>query len=138
MLRFPPKEDTRTNVPLTPLIDIVLLLLIYFLLTSNFIEQDSLQVKLPRTEARGSISQDHLVVMIDRKGAYYLDEMKIAGDNLDRSLKAWLQVSRKKAVLIKADRQVVYDRVVRVMDLASKHGADRLMLATEPLPPERH
>ncbi|MBU0481457.1 MAG: biopolymer transporter ExbD [Proteobacteria bacterium] len=132
MLRFPRKEQTASVIPLTALIDIVFLLLIYFLLTSNFIEQDSMDIKLPRVETPGILHQENLVVMIDRKGDYYIDSKKIPDRDLAETLEIWLRYSKTGSVLVKADRRVVYDRVIHLMDLAKKQGATKLMLATEP------
>lgn len=132
MLKFPPKEQTVYAVPLTALIDIVFLLLIYFLLTSNFIEQDAIDISLPRVEMLGTFRQSHLVVMIDKQGACYIDKKKIEEKDIAKTLDIWLRNSRNKSVLIKADRRVVYDRVIQLMDLAKKQGAAKLMLATEP------
>ena len=119
-------------VPLTALIDIVFLLLIYFLLTSNFIEQDSIDIRLPKVEMLGMFRQDHLMVMVDKQGNYFIDKKKVADKDLAETLEIWLYYSKTKSVLVKADRRVVYDRVVHLMDLAKKQGAVKLMLATEP------
>jgi len=132
MLHLPPKEQPRININLAALIDIVFLLLIYFLLTSNFIEQDSLNIQLPKVETTGMLGQDHIVIKIDNNGNYFLDELQITEKYLARILASRLRNSKDRSVLVKADRRVVYDRVIRVMDLAKKSGARKLMLATEP------
>ena len=131
MLKFPAKEIPRININLAALIDIVFLLLIYFLLTSNFIEQDSIGVKLPEVETVGSLEGGPIVITIDQLGNYYFEKNKITDRNLDEYLVSWLSETKEKSVLIKADRQVVFDRVVRVMDLAKKHGARKLLIGTE-------
>lgn len=131
MLRFPAKEQSRININLAALIDIVFLLLIYFLLTSNFIEQDAIDVKLPEVETIGVFEEGHIVIVIDRHGNYYHAQRKIGDQDFAKHLAIWLANSPKKSVLIRADRQVIYDRVVRVMDLAKKHGARKLLIATE-------
>lgn len=139
MLKFPPKEAPRININLAALIDIVFLLLIYFLLTSNFIEQDSIDLKLPKVESVGKLDEGQIVIMIDRQGKFYYDKIEISDRDLDEFLGLWIGRSGEKSVLIKADRNVAFDRVVRVMDLSKKHGARKLLVGTEPkwlLPPE--
>lgn len=133
MLKLPAIEQSRININLAALIDIVFLLLIYFLLTSNFIEQDSFDVKLPEVESLGVFEEGHIVITIDRNGSYFYEQKKIADLDLGKHLGIWLGQSRRKSVLVRADRLVVYDRVVRVMDLAKKHGARKLLIATEPV-----
>lgn len=139
MLKFPPKEAPRININLAALIDIVFLLLIYFLLTSNFIEQDSIDLKLPKVESVGKLDEGQIVISIDRRGIFYYDKIEIPDQDLDEFLKLWLSRSEEKSVLIKADRNVPFDRVVRVMDVSKKHGARKLLVGTQPkwqLPPE--
>jgi biopolymer transport protein ExbD len=132
MIKFPARDPSRININLAALIDIVFLLLIYFLLTSNFIEQDSLDIQLPKVETTGNLSQDHIVIKIDHHGNYFLDDQQVPEKSLDRALASSLLDPRRKRVLVKADSRVVYDRVITVMDLAKKNGARQLMLATEP------
>ena len=132
MLSFPRREQTRCLVPLTALIDIIFLLLIYFLLTSNFIEQDSIDIRLPEVESLGIFHQKQLVVIVDKKGNYYIDNKIVPDKDLAETLSIWLRYSKTEKVLVKADRQVVYDRVVHLMDVAKKQGAAILLLATEP------
>ncbi|MDD5471831.1 MAG: biopolymer transporter ExbD [Sideroxydans sp.] len=132
MIKFPTKEAPRININLAALIDIVFLLLIYFLLTSNFIEQDSIDLKLPKVESVGKLDEGQIVISIDRYGNFYYDKTQISDQNLDEFLALWISRSADKSVLIKADRNVAFDRVVRVMDLSKKHGARKLLVGTEP------
>lgn len=132
MLKFPTKETPRININLAALIDIVFLLLIYFLLSSNFIEQDSIDLKLPKVESVGKLDEGQIVISIDRHGQFYYNKVQISDRDLDEFLALWLVRSEEKSVLIKADRNVAFDRVVRVMDLSKKHGARKLLVGTEP------
>lgn len=131
MLRFARQTPPPVNIQLTALIDMVFLLLIYFLLTSNFIEQDTLPIALPEAETREALVQPHLVVAIDRAGLCYVDEAPISEAALAHYLALALAASPEREVLVKADRRVVYERVVRVMDLAKRQGARKLLLAIE-------
>ncbi|MBU0484406.1 MAG: biopolymer transporter ExbD [Proteobacteria bacterium] len=131
MLKVSPVQISGPRINLTALIDIVFLLLIYFLLTSNFIEQDSMPVNLPRVETVGDATMHRTMVVIDQKGNYFVENRQISGQDLEVYLRAQVAVSSSKNVLVKADRQVVYERVVEAMDIAKKVGAKQLMLATE-------
>lgn len=132
MFRLRRPEPSTINIPLTSLIDIVFLLLVYFLLTSNFIEQDSIDVSLPEATSTPAVDQDQLVVTIDRQGSCYFNDVLISEEDLAIELAVRLQSAPQRGVLVKADRLVVYDRVVRVMDLAHRQGARKLLLAIDP------
>ena len=132
MLRLRRPETPTINIPLTSLIDIVFLLLVYFLLTSNFIEQDSIDVSLPEATSIPAGDQDQLVITIDRQGSCYLGGVRISEESLASELAVRLRSDPLRGVLVKADRRVVYDRVVRVMDLARRQGVRKLLLAIDP------
>lgn len=134
MLRLPQRETPKITIHLAALIDIVFLLLIYFLLTSNFIEQDSIDIDLPRVKSIGALSPGQVVIDIDAQGRYRIDNKFIEDKNLAFAVRTQLEFAKSKNVLIKADRRVEYDRVVRAMDVARELGAAKLMLATEPKP----
>ena len=131
---FPKPVKKRSNgvqMPLTSLIDIVFLLLIYFLLTTNFLVDEGIAIKLPQAKAAAPQTEEVITVYVDVDGNTYIaDQLVQAGDLFDR-LKAMIGGSRDKMVVVRADRAVMLNRAVKVMDLAKAAGAGRLMLATE-------
>ena len=131
---FPKPVKKRSNgvqMPLTSLIDIVFLLLIYFLLTTNFLVDEGIAIKLPQAKAAAPQTEEVITVYVDVDGNTYIaDHLVQAGDLFDR-LKAMIGGSRDKMVVVRADRAVMLNRAVKVMDLAKAAGAGRLMLATE-------
>lgn len=119
------------QVPLTSLIDIVFLLLIYFLLTTNFMVEQGIDVNLPDAEASAPQTRQEVTVYIDRTGEVYLGEAKIDFNDLFDRLRERIKDNPHGLVVIKADRLVSVDRAVQVMDMARAAGAKRLFLATE-------
>lgn len=117
--------------PLTSLIDIVFMLLIFFLLTTNFITDESISIKLPRARASKPQVEKILSVQVDKEGRIFLESRQLDEPTLFKRLKERLADSVKKAVTIRADREVALDRVVRVMDTAKAAGARTLSLSTE-------
>ena len=75
MLRFPTKKRSRPQIHLTALIDIVFLLLIFFLLASNFIKQQGVVIIVPEVESKTSDELPDLVVKIDDQGNVYVNEV---------------------------------------------------------------
>ncbi len=124
------KERYTVQAPLTSLIDIVFLLLVYFLLTTSFMTEEAVTVKLPRANSSAPQTQKLITVFVDEEGRPYLDGAQMTFDDLAGRLKGMIG-QEDRPVVIKADRQVILNRAVRVMDIAKEAGASRLLLATE-------
>lgn len=125
------RERYQIQAPLTSLIDIVFMLLIYFLLTTNFVIDEGIKIKLPQAKAAAPQTQKEITVYVDKKGQTYLADAEISLDKLFKELKQQIGMEKDKLVVIKADRAVILNKVVGVMDLAKAAGAGRLCLATE-------
>jgi len=130
---FPKKERQfyQLQAPLTSLIDIVFLLLIYFLLTTNFMVDEGIKIKLPHASATSPQTEKEITIVVDKKGKAFVENREIPLNELFTVLKTRLQGREDSLVVIKADRSVVLNKAVRVMDVAKAAGAGRLALATE-------
>lgn len=127
------KRRARTGVeaPLTALIDIVFLLLIYFLLTTNFMAEDGIRVQLPQATSQPAAEKEELTVVVDSDGTVFLGSRSVALHELLDAIKNRLETAPETGIVVKADRALVLDRVVQVMDVIRAAGASRLRLATE-------
>jgi biopolymer transport protein ExbD len=125
------KEPVRVQIPLTSLIDIVFLLLIYFLLTTNFLVEEGIKIKLPQAKASAPQSEEVITVYVDQEGRAYIGSEEVSLESLFERLKAMIGTSTDKLVVVRADRAVILNRAVKVMDIAKAAGAGRLCLATE-------
>jgi biopolymer transport protein ExbD len=128
-----PQKRIRLQVqlPLTPLIDIVFLLLIYFLLTTNFLVDEGIKIKLPQAKASAPQTEKEITVYVDRQGRAFIGNQEISLDQLFNRLKEMIGDQKDKLVVIRADRAVILNKAVKVMDVAKAAGAGRLCLATE-------
>ena len=125
------KARMTVQMPLTSLIDIVFLLLIYFLLTTNFITDQGIDIKLPDAKAAKPQTQQEITVAVDAGGRVYLKETQVSLSELAEALRSMISGSEERLVIVKADRAVILDKAVAVMDVAKAAGASRLCLATE-------
>lgn len=127
------KRRSRYEIqtPLTSLIDIVFLLLIYFLLTTNFITEAGISVHLPKAKAVGKQSRQEITVSIDKAGKTYLENRPVAYDDLLGRLQKMIHDNPRQMVVIKADRSVALQKAVDVMDIVRAAGGKHLFLATE-------
>lgn len=139
MKRFWRKRRVRRvpemgELPLTPLIDTAFTLLIIFMVTAPMM-QNSLKIALPKTKSATSAADmvERLIVSIDAKGKIFVGEKEIAGlPALAEYLKAKIAVTVDKTILVKADKSLVYDKVIQVIDLISGvKGVQSVALAAE-------
>jgi len=125
------RQYYQLQAPLTSLIDIVFLLLIYFLLTTNFIVDEGIAVKLPHARATAPQVDKEITIYVDSAGKVYMGEQIVPLNMLFAKIKADLSANADRPVVIKADRSVILDKAVNVMDIAKAAGAGKLVLATE-------
>jgi len=119
------------QTPLTSLIDIVFLLLIYFLLTTNFIVDEGISIKLPQARTAAPQTQQEITVFVDKDGRTYIKNRPVPEEMVFKYIKEMIGGQEDRLVVVKADREVVLNKAVKVMDLAKAAGAGRLCLATE-------
>ncbi len=124
------REETRVDV--TPLIDIIFQLVLFFMVSTTFITAPGIQVDLPRSSAQ-QILQDtsDVNIWMTNDGEVFVDEVPVDWATLDEKLSA-ASADTQTLVIIKADTNVEHGRVVRVMDLARSKGLNRLAIATDP------
>lgn len=136
-----PKRRYEIQMPLTSLIDIVFMLLIYFMLTANFIVDEGIDVKLPQADESAAHEEEvneDITVYVDKDGKTHIGDKLIADEELMATLQKMIgkqeNTSKSKMetlVIIKAERTVELNSAVRVMDIAKAAGASKLYIATE-------
>jgi biopolymer transport protein ExbD len=112
------------------LTDIVLLLLIFFLLSSTFILQPGIKVELPEAQVTETVEQKTLTVTIPASGGVYLNDEPVALNELPARLQQALAGGADPDIVLRADENVVFRRVVEVMDVAKRVGGGRFLVAT--------
>jgi biopolymer transport protein ExbD len=122
-----------SDVPnLTPLIDIVFLLLVFFLLTAHFVRDEGIAIQLPEAESAVASDDDLLVeVLVDAEGRIHLDKQEVLVDQLEARIRAALEGKEKKWVTLRGDRGTQLQIVVSVLDAARRAGAESVDVVTE-------
>lgn len=118
------------DFPIISIADIVLLLIIFFLLTSTYVIQPGIKVALPRSATKQALSTEHITVAITKEGRLYLEEKPVSLDELSLLIKD--MHPEGKYILLKADKDVTMDMTVKVMDEIRIAGAKRFVIATIP------
>jgi biopolymer transport protein ExbD len=123
-----PVRTKGTGLNLTPLIDIVFLLLVFFLLTTQFIEEDGIGVKLPSSNSVTTRDRDEVAIAITRQGDLFVQGQRLPLDGLTAKLEEVLGADT--TVVVRGDREVGLQTLVSVMEKAKQAGAARLVVAT--------
>jgi biopolymer transport protein ExbD len=118
-------KRASARLDLTPLIDVVFQLLVFFMLTSSF-AHPAMKLMLPTASARETIDPQQLVVSVDRDGKVFVNTDLVEIDALKRVLEQKLAGMEKKQVNFRGDGQMHYQRFVQVMDIAKQAGAKQL------------
>jgi len=122
-----------SDINVTPLVDVVLVLLIIFMVTAPMMTR-GIDVRLPKTESGSDATEERLVVSIDRDNAVYLNDRPVNLHLLTDRLKTEMKRSGVDFVFLRADQEVPYGRVMVVMDQIKKAGADRVGMVTQVAP----
>ncbi len=123
-------EDTKLDI--TPLVDVVFLLLIFFMVTTVFSTTPGLRVDLPKAAESDMPPEKDLNIVISKDGELELNGIPLVMEDLERALLEAKEMYRSKVLIIKADKKTYHEVVVDVMDAAKGVGIDELAIATEP------
>lgn len=130
-MEFDGRKEVRTDLNIAPLIDVVFLLLIFFMLSSHFITQPGIKITLPTAVTAKLHPEEEIIVFITKDNNLYLNEEEVTLVNLVDELKIKLGKSKKKNVIIKADEKVALGLAVKVMDIAKQAEAKGLVISSK-------
>jgi len=125
--------DDMAEINVTPLVDVMLVLLIIFMVTAPMLTQ-GLTVALPSAEGKSFelASNNPSKIQVTAAGAVYLDGVAVGSSALDTTLGPMLRARRVKRALLEADKGVPYGRVVAVLDVMNRAGVEQLGMVTQP------
>ncbi len=130
MIRFPYKEKAPFKLDLIPMINVVFLLLIFFMLTSTTTLQ-SKKVELPTAKTAEKNSKQFLIMTIDKNGFLELDGKAMTIEALPAHLEKKVNEKKNTVISIHADKAIEFELFGKVIELAKQAGAEDFMLATE-------
>ncbi len=130
-MEFEGRKKVSTHLNIAPLIDIVFLLLIFFMLSSHFAAQPGIKITLP-TAVTGKLQlEDEVLIFIASDDRLYLNEEEVTLGSLPDKLALKLEAAKKKTVVIKADEKVDLALAVKIMDVAKQAKAEGLIISTK-------
>ena len=124
-------EDMISGINVTPLLDIVLVLLIIFMVTATYIVREAIEVDLPRAAHAGEAVGTTLAVVVTREGDLYLDGVRRTERELEARAREAVAKDREARAIISADRGSLHGAVVRVIDVVKGAGVSRFAINVE-------
>ena len=133
-MNLQPGDSDEPDVNLTPLIDVVFLLLIFFMVSTTFEHQSRIQVELPEASAEPTTPEaESLEIIVDAQGRYFIGDEQVVNTQLKTLKGAIAKVIGDRTdipVIVRADAKSPHQSVVTVLDATSQLGLTRISLAT--------
>ncbi len=127
-----PGGGTISNINVTPLVDVMLVLLVIFMVTAPILQQ-GVNINLPKVKTVTLTGDEQqLVVAVNRQGEVYLNDTPTTLPELGSKLQAILKLRPDRQVFLRADQNVKYGEVMRVIAAVKGAGVERLGMVTEP------
>jgi biopolymer transport protein TolR len=130
-------DSFMSEINVTPLVDVMLVLLIIFMVTAPMMVQ-GLDVALPQVTAKAlETKEEQLMITVNKDQQVFINDFQVTVDTLQDKLAKILQGRTNPEVYLKADRDVPYGVVAQVMAQIKDAGVDKLGMVTEPAPPDK-
>lgn len=126
------KKGMITEINVTPLVDIMLVLLIIFMLTANLIAKQAIEVELPKAAQGSTPTPTTLAVTLTRDGQMFLNGQPVTPEQLRADVKAALAKDPKTQAIIAGDKDVSHGRVVWVLDVIKSLGVVSFAIQIDP------
>ena len=131
-MRLPRRLDEEGGLVLTPLIDMVFLTLIFFMLNATLSLNPAIRVDLPEAYTAQAVLQEEIVVTVSPEGTVYVGKNQVTTERLSTELKKEMARLNSRRLLLQADQNLPYRRLVEIMDLARLAGIETVALVTAP------
>ena len=124
------KSGRRVLINITSLIDVIFMLLLFFVISTTFLDQQSMKLELPAAKTADSQESQAYTLYLAQDGSLRLNEQQVTFDNLSATLKEALPKMADGALSLFADRSIPHGQVVKAMDAARQAGVKKLMIGT--------
>lgn len=133
-MRFRPSREDDPELNLVPLIDVMLMTLIFLVVTTSFSKEAQLRIRLPEASVEVKTDPGGLRIVVDAKGRYFIDDKQLLNASpevLRNAMSRAAAGDKNPVVIIHADAKTPHEAVIRVMDAARRLGFTQLTFATQ-------
>ena len=125
-------QSSLSDINITPLVDVVLVLLIIFMVTAPVL-QSGIEVAVPKTRTVKEITEERLVISIDKKQRVYLGNDPININDIAAQIRQRIRDPQRQSIFIRADEDVPFGAFATVMDSVKQSGISNVSIVTQPL-----
>lgn len=133
-MKFRVNRSEEPELNLVPLIDVLLMTLIFLVVTTSFSKETQLRIRLPEASAEAKISDNSVRVLIDAQGHFFIGDQQLANSSVEALRAAIARAAgniKDPVIVIHADGRTPHEAVVHVMDAARRLGYTRITFATQ-------
>ncbi|MCD4814321.1 biopolymer transporter ExbD [bacterium] len=135
MRRVAQRNRVMSEINITPLTDVMMVLLVIFMVTTPLIMKASIDINLPKAHAKKAVTTaENLQITLTDENKIYLNGTIVKIGDIEQNLRHYFEAGSDPTVTVSADKNVPYGDAVRILDIARQAGAAKLVLAAEPLP----
>ncbi len=129
-MQFRTKRFIKPVINIAPVVDVLFLLLIFFMVTSTFVEQPNIKLELPSTRHSEATKIERMVLTISRDGQLFLQDKPVEKKDLEKELRRVILDTGDEVLVLKADKLVPYGVVIGIMDDAKGAGFKKIIAPT--------
>ncbi|MEC9363271.1 MAG: ExbD/TolR family protein [Sinimarinibacterium flocculans] len=128
---FPKAEEEESSIDLTPMLDVVFIMLIFFIVTATFVKESGIEVNRPEASTATKQERANILVAIDRNGEIWINRRRVEVDALRPNIERLHAENPQGTVVIQADQEAQTKQLVAVMDAAREAGVYEISIAAE-------
>ena len=125
------REEEDAAIDMTPMLDIVFIMLIFFIVTTSFVKEAGIQVNKPEANQATKEPSANIFIAIRDNGEIWMDKRQVEVERVAANLERMLAEQPTDLVVIQADKESEHGRVVEVMDQVKEAGIDKISIAAE-------
>ena len=130
-MQFKEARKKSSPINITSLIDVLFILLIFFMVTSHFIDQPGMKLELPETKTHEITRVENFSVFVSKDGEIFLNNQPVTLDDLGAELVRQVPEANQKALVLKADKLASHGLIIQVMDAAKQSGFKKIVIGTQ-------
>jgi biopolymer transport protein ExbD len=130
-MKLTTRKRRKVTLNLTSLIDVLFILIIFFAVSSTFLEQPGIELKLPEAESSEAYTAQKIIIYVDREENIFLNDDSMELEALVEAVGSLVSTQEEKSVILRADSDVKHGTVISIMDLLRKKGIFKIIVSTE-------
>ncbi|WP_199608865.1 ExbD/TolR family protein [Flocculibacter collagenilyticus] len=131
MARKHRREEEEAGIDMTPMLDIVFIMLIFFIVSTSFLKEAGIEVNKPKAAQASKAKSANIFIAIHENGQIWMDKRMVDIERVGANLEKMLAETPTEVVVIQADKEAKHGIVVKVMDAIKAAGIDRISIAAK-------